>query len=41
MKLHEIVERVGGELLGSGDLEIHSVGGLHEAVSGKSLRNAP
>lgn len=35
MQIQEIAQSLGGELLGSGEIEIHSVGGLHEAVEGQ------
>ena len=35
MRIQEIAEKLGGELVGSGAQEIQSVGGLHEAVAGQ------
>ncbi|MDF3129414.1 UDP-3-O-(3-hydroxymyristoyl)glucosamine N-acyltransferase [Kiritimatiellaeota bacterium B1221] len=35
MRIQEIAEKLGGEVLGAVEQEIHSVGGLHEAVKGQ------
>lgn len=35
MRVSEIAKKLGGDLSGDGMLEIHSVGGLHEAVAGQ------
>lgn len=35
MRVHEIAGKLDGEVIGDGDVSIHSVGGLHEAVAGQ------
>jgi len=35
MRVQEIAEKLGGDVVGDGGLTVHSVGGLHEAVEGQ------